>query len=91
MVGPAFGLGALAAVATLIPFPVGAADMPFLADQGLNPSMMGSSAAEFPTVAQYMAGFVRNAAITGLLAASPAMYRQYEKMQEDGGEVKTAQ
>ena len=50
MVGPAFAASALAAVATLMPFPAGAYDqIPFLGDSGVNPSVI-SPYSDFPTV-----------------------------------------
>jgi len=74
MVGPAFAAGAVAAVATLAPWPVAAQDMSIFADAGLNPSVIPGQMDAFPTVSQYMGTFVRNAAVTGALAASiPAM------------------
>jgi len=51
MVGPAFAASALAAVATLMPFPAGAYDQipSMLRDSGINPSVI-SPYSDFPTV-----------------------------------------
>ena len=51
MVGPAFAASAIAAAASLMPFPAGAYDQipPFLSDSGLNPSVI-SPYSDFPTV-----------------------------------------
>jgi hypothetical protein len=43
MIGPAFAASAIAAAATLIPFPVGAEQLPtFLGDANLNPSVISA-------------------------------------------------
>lgn len=99
MVGPAFAAGALAAVATMLPYPVGASDimqypdMKILADQGLNPSVIDSSLIphQFPTVSQYFATFLRNAIITGTLAASPAIYNYIKLLEFGAGEMNKVQ
>jgi len=83
MVGPAFAAGALAAAATLAPWPVGAQDMSIFADEGLNPSVIPGSMAAFPTVSSYMGTFVRNAAITGTLAASVPAIQMIQESQEE--------
>lgn len=74
MVGPAFVAGALAATASLVPFPVGAYDT--------IPTFMAPATNEFPTAAEYFASFIRNATITGVLASSPAIYKYYQDAQE---------
>ena len=74
MVGPAFAAGALAAAASLMPFPAGAYDtMPNVWDAVIQPT------SDFPHAGLYFASFIRNATICGVVCASPAMYRYYEE------------
>lgn len=93
MVGPAFVAGALAAAATMMPFPAGAEQMPqYLGDANLNPSVISAGASSFPTATQYFGEFMRNAVITGACAAGiPALLYKVDESRDSVHRPRKAQ
>lgn len=83
MVGPAWAAGALGAAAMVAwALPAGAAPS-FLADEGLNPSVINSAHHAFPTVQQYFVELGRNAVAAGLVASAIPAYAHHNKLQQD--------